>query len=58
LRFTLVDQVIEPTTMLVETLLFISHLDSYLETALQVCIKVYEMGIDIIQEGALRSQTK
>ena len=44
--------------MSIEAFLFILHLDSYLETALQVCVKVYEMRVDIVKDGALWSQTK
>ena len=44
--------------MFIETFLFISHLDSYLETALQLYVKVYQVRIDIIQDGTLWSQTQ
>ena len=44
--------------MSIETFLFISHLDSYLETALQVDVEVYQVRIDIVQDGTLWSQTQ
>ena len=44
--------------MSIEAFLFIAHLDSYLETALQVDVKVYQVRVDIIQEGMLWPQTE
>ena len=44
--------------MSIETFLFISHLDSYLETTLQLYVKVYQVRIDIVQDGTLWSQTQ
>ncbi len=58
LQFAVSDQLIEPTSVPVETLLFVSHLDRYLKTALQMRVKVYQVGIDVIQDGALWSQTE
>ena len=44
--------------MSIEAFLFISHLDSYLETALQLYVKVYQVRIDIIQNCTFWPQTK
>ena len=58
LRLAILDQSIEANTLPVETLLFVSHLDGYHEPALQMAIKVYEVGIDVVQTGALWVQTQ
>ena len=42
--------------MSIEAFLFISHLDIDLETTLQLYVKVYQVRIDIIQDGALWPQ--
>lgn len=44
--------------MPVETRLFIFHLNRYSETSLQLRVEVYEVGIDVIQEGVLWFQTQ
>jgi hypothetical protein len=43
--------------MSIEAFLIISHLDSYLETTLQLPVKVYQVRIDIIYEGTVGPQT-
>jgi hypothetical protein len=43
--------------MSIEAFLIISHLDSYLETTLQLSVKVYQVRIDIVQEGTVGPQT-
>ena len=57
LPFFFLDQLIKTTPMSIEAFLIISHLDGYLETTLQLSIKVYQVRIDIIQEGTVGSQT-
>ena len=44
--------------MSIKTFLVISHLDSYLETALQLYVKVYQVWINIIQNCTLWPQTE
>ena len=44
--------------MTVEALFLILHLDCYLEALLQLSIKVYQVRIDVIEEGVLWSQTQ
>ena len=58
LRLAILDQFIETITLSVETLLFVFHLDGYREPALQVRVKVYEVGIDVVQAGSLWVQTQ
>ena len=49
LRLTVFDQFIEAPAVFVETLLFVSHFDRYLKPALQMRVKIYHVGIDVIQ---------
>ena len=38
--------------MAVETFFFVLHLDCNVETALQLPVKVYQVGIDVVQQRA------
>ena len=44
--------------MAVKTSFVILHLDSYLETMLQLLVKVHEVRIDVIQDRSLWSQAE
>jgi len=57
LPFVVLDQFIKTTPMSIEAFLIISHLDSYLEATLQLSVKVYQVRINIIQEGTVGPQT-
>ena len=57
LPFVVLDQFIKTTPMAIEVFLIISHLDSYLETTLQLSVKVYQVRIDIIQDRTVGTQT-
>ncbi len=56
--FAVVDQFVETAAMRVETRLLIRHFDSWFQTSLQMSVKIYEVGIDVVQEGTFRSQTE
>ena len=48
LPFSVFDQFVEASAMPIERLLFISHLDCWLETSSQLSVEIYEVSIDVI----------
>ena len=56
LRAAIIDQQVEAFAVSIKTLFFILHLDRDIEAPLQVLVKIYQVRIDVIQQGAIRPQ--
>ena len=57
-RFAVAYQLIEPVAMTIEELLVVAHLDTQLQSRLQMAIEVDEVRIDVVQQRAARLPTE
>ena len=57
-RVSIPDELIETGAVAIESLLAVLHFDRDLEAAPQLRVKVYQVGVDVVEQRARWSQTE